>query len=61
MNKFIGGSLITSNIYRTQAYDSVMYRYSCIGKTLLTFSHKVISKQTKKKNDEIIVNFLKNW
>ena len=59
MNKFIGGSLITSNIYRTQAYDSVMCRYSCIGKTLLTFSHKVISKQTKK-NDEIIVNFLKN-
>ena len=33
INKFIDRSLVTVNIYRIQAYDSVMCRYFCIGLT----------------------------
>ena len=33
INKFIDRSLVTANIYRIQAYDSVMCRYFCIGLT----------------------------
>ena len=55
--KIIKGSLITRNIFTTQAYNSVMCGYFCIGfinlvlrgKTLLIFFHQV-----NKKDDDII-------
>ena len=31
IKKFIGNENIIANIYRIQAYDSIMYGYSCIG------------------------------
>ena len=31
MKKFIGNKNITTNIYRIQAYDSIMCGYFCIG------------------------------
>ena len=31
IRKFIGNKNIITNIYRTQAYDSIMRRYICIG------------------------------
>ena len=38
---FIGRSLsITTNIFRIQAYDSVMCRYFCIGFIYFILSHK---------------------
>ena len=30
IKKFIGNKNIITNIYRIQAYDSIMYVYSCI-------------------------------
>ena len=31
IKKFIGNKIITTNIYRIQAYPSIMYGYFCIG------------------------------
>ena len=47
INKFIGNNKIKSNIFRIQAYDSIMCRYFCIefinymlkGKTLLDYTN----------------------
>ena len=63
---FVDRSLsITTNIFRMQAYDSVMYGYSCIGfidlvlkgKTLTEFKN-LFSPNNFKKNDGIISNYL---
>ena len=56
-----------TNIFRTQACDSIMYRYLCIGfidfmlagKTLTTFTN-FSSPNNFKKIDDIILNYLNN-
>ena len=55
---------ITTNIFRIQAYDSIMCRYFCIGfidfmlagKTLTEFTN-LFSPNNFKKNDDIILNY----
>ena len=65
---FIDRSLsITTNIFRIQAYDSIMCRYFCIGfidfmlagKTLNEFTN-LFSLNNFKKNDNIILNYFMN-
>ena len=59
---FIGN--IKTNIFRMQAYDSIMCRYFCIGfidfmlagKTLTEFTN-LFSPNNFKKNDDIILNY----
>ena len=62
---FINRSLsITTNIFRMQAYVSIMYRYFCVGfidfmlteKTLTEFTN-LFSPNNFKKNDDIILNY----
>ena len=53
-----------TNIFRIQAYDSIMCRYFCIGfidfvlkgKTLTEFTN-LFSSNNFKKNDDIILNY----
>ena len=66
INKFINND-IKSNIFRIQAYDSIMCRYFCIefidymfkGKTLLDYTN-LFSPNDFKKNDRIIKRIFKN-
>ena len=62
---FIDRSLsITTNIFRIQAYDSIMYGYFCIrcidfmlaGKTLTEFTN-LFSPNKFLKNDNLILNY----
>ena len=62
---FIGLPLsITTNIFRVQAYNSIMCRYFCIGfidfmlkgKTLTEYTN-LFSPNNFKKNDDIILNY----
>ena len=58
---------IKANIFRIQAYDSIMYGYFCIefinymlkGKTLLDYT-KLLSPNDFKKNDRVIKRIFKN-
>ena len=64
IKKFIGNKNIESNIFRVQAYDSVMCGYFCIGfidfmlkdKSLTDFTN-LFSSNNFKKNDGIILNY----
>ena len=55
---------IKTNIFRIQAYDSIMSRYFCIGfidfmfarKTLIEYTN-LLSPNSFKKNDDIILNY----
>ena len=66
INKFIR-NVIKSNIFRIQAYDSIMCRYFCIefinymlkGKTLLDYTN-LFSPNDFKKSDRVIKRILKN-
>ena len=66
IKKFIGNKGIKANIFRLQAYDSIMYGYFCIvfinymfeGKTLLEYT-SLFSPNDFKKNDEIIKSIFK--
>ena len=66
INKFIGNNNIKSNIFRIQAYDSIMCGYYSIefinymlkGKTLLDYTN-LFSPNDSKKNDEIIKRIFK--
>ena len=61
---FINNKNIKTNIFRMQAYDSIMCRYFCIGfidfmlagKTLTEFTN-LFSPNNFKKNDDIILNY----
>ena len=62
---FIDRSLsITTNIFRMQAYDSIMCGYFCIGyidfmlagKTLTEFTN-LFSRNKVKRNDDVILNY----
>ena len=65
IKKFIGNKNITTNIYRIQTYDSIMYGYFCIGfidfmlkgQSLLDETN-LFSPNDNEKNDKII---LKNF
>ena len=67
MKKCIGNKDIKENIFRIQAYDSIMCRYFCIefinymleGKTLLDCTN-LFSPNDFKKNDQIIKRIFKN-
>ena len=67
INKIIGNKKIKANIFRIQAYDSVMCGYFCIefinymlkGKTLLDYTN-LFSPNDFKKNDQIIKRIFKN-
>ena len=60
IRKLIGNKNIKANIYRIQAFDSIMYQYFCIGfidfmlkvKSLLE-STNLFSSNEYKKNDKI--------
>ena len=75
INKFINSDTtkpsslkrIKSNIFRIQAYDSIMYGYFCMalihfvleGKTLLDYTN-LFSPNDFKKNDRVIKRIFKN-
>ena len=58
---------ITANIFKIQAYDSIMWVYFCIGfidfmlagKTLTQYTN-LFSSNNFKKNDSIILNYFMN-
>ena len=64
IKKFIQNKNIKTNIFRIQAYDSIMCGYFCIGfinfmlagKTLTEFTN-LFSPNNFKKNDDIILNY----
>ena len=71
MKKFISNKNIRTNIFRIQAYDSVMCGYLCIEfinfmlarKTLTDFTH-LFSSYDFDENDNIILSYFKdvwNW
>ena len=62
---FINNKNLKTNIFRIQAYDSVMCGYFCIGFIDFMFKGKTLTEYTNlfspnkfKKNDDIILNFL---
>ena len=64
LNRFIGNENIITNIYRIQAYDSIMCRYFCIG--LIDFMLKskslpgytnLFSPNDYERNYKIILNY----
>ena len=62
--KFIRNEIIITNIYRIQAYDSIMFGCLCIwlndfmveGKSLLEYTNSFSSSEYKK-NDKIILKY----
>ena len=66
INKFIGSKNIKSDIFRLQAFDSIMCGYYCIefinyilkGKTLLDYTN-LFSLNDFKKNNQIIKRIFK--
>ena len=66
---FIGRSLsVTTNIFRIQAFDSIMCGYFCIGfidfmlagKTLTEFTNLFSPNNFKKNDDTILKSFMNN-
>ena len=65
---FISNKNIKTNIFRIQAYDSIMCRYLCLGcinfmlagKTLIEFTNlfNIFSINNFKKNDDIILKYI---
>ena len=64
VKKFIGNKKITTNIFRTQTYDSIMCRYFCIGfidfilkaKSLLDYTN-LLSPDDYEKNDKMMLKY----
>ena len=64
IRNFIGNKNVTTNIYRTQAYDSIMCGYFCIefidfmlkGKSLLEYTN-LFSLNDYEKNDKITLKY----
>ena len=64
---FIKNKNIKTNIFRIQAYDSIMCRYFCIGFIDIMFEGKTLTEYTNlfspnnfKKNDDTILNLFMN-
>ena len=63
--KFIGKKYIAANIYRVQAYDSIMCGYFCIGfidfmlkgKSFLEYTN-LFSPNDYEQNDKIILKYI---
>ena len=67
IKEFVKNKNIKTNIFRIQAYDSVMCRYFCIGFIDFMFKGKILIEYTNlfspndfKKNDDIISSYFKN-
>ena len=67
VNKFINNKNIIANIFRIEAYHSVMCRYFCIGfidymlkDNSLTDFTNIFSPNNFKKNDDIVLNYFLN-
>ena len=65
--KFIENRNINTNIFRIQAYDSIMCGYFCIGFIDFMFKGKILTDYTNlfsrndfKKNDDTILNYFMN-
>ena len=66
IKRFINESTVTTNIFRIQAYDSVMYGYFCIefidfmikSKSLIDFTR--LFSSNFKNNDKIILKHAEN-
>ena len=65
--KFIGHKNVIANIFRIQAYDSMMCGYFCIGFINFMFKGKTLTEFTNlsypydfKRNDDIIMSFFKD-
>ena len=66
IKSFINESTVTTNIFRIQAYDSVMCRYFCIefidfmlkSKSLIDFTN--LFSSNFKNNDKIILKHVEN-
>ena len=64
LKKFIGNKDIATNIYKIQAYDSIMCGYFCIGfidfmlkgKSLLEYANLFCPNEYKK-NDKIMLKY----
>ena len=64
---FIKNRNIKTNIFRIQAYDSIMCRYFCIGFISFMFKGKSLTEYTNlfspngfKRNDDTILNYFMN-
>ena len=62
--KFVGRKNVIANIFRLQAYDSIMCGYFCIGFINFMFKGKTLTDYTNlfspnhfKRNDDIILNY----
>ena len=67
IKKFIGSKNVIANIFRIQAYDSIMCGYFSIRFIDFMFKRKTLTEYTNlfspnnfKKNDDIILNYLNN-
>ena len=67
IRKFINNKNIITNIFRIQAYDSIMCGYFCIGFIDFMLAGKKLTDYTNlfsphdfKKNDNIILSYFKN-
>ena len=68
IKKFIGSKNIIANIFRIQAYDSILCGYFCIGFISFMFKGKsltdyanIFSPNNFKKNDDIILNHFMSY
>ena len=68
IREFINNKNIKTNIFRMQTYDSIMWRYFCIGfidfmlagKTLTEYTNLFWPNNLKKNDDIILNNFMSN-
>ena len=65
--KFMGRKNVIANIFRIQAYDSIMCGYFCIGFIDFMFKGKALAEYTYlfspnyfKRNDDISLNYFMN-
>ena len=68
IKKFIGSKNIIANIFRIQAYDSILCGYFCIGFINFMFKGKSLTDYTNifspnnfKKNDDVILNYFMSY
>ena len=67
IKRFVKNKNIKTNIFRIQAYDSVMCGYFCIGFIDFIFKGKTLTEYTKlfspndfENNDDLILSYFKN-
>ena len=67
IKRFIGSKNVISNIFRIQAYDTILCGYFCIGFINFMFKGKSLTDYTNifspnnfKKNDDMILSYFKD-